>query len=151
MKWRLIDQMESFAPWRGLTGYKTISFEEYSLLKIFGRKGAFPEALLLEACVELARWLVAASSAFTQVGVLDTVEGFKLLAEAGRGGALHISVTVMARDEKSLQLDCRVQCVEKRVASGRITVALQPLAESFDKEWVAGLWRELQREEHAQA
>jgi len=41
MKWRLIDKLERYEPWRSVSGRKAVSFEEYSLLKPFGRKGDF--------------------------------------------------------------------------------------------------------------
>ncbi|MCY3024405.1 MAG: hypothetical protein NTW87_35980 [Planctomycetota bacterium] len=151
MKWRLIDRVDSFEPWRSIAGRKTISFEEYSLLKVFGRKGSFPESLVLESCVELARWLAAASSGFSQTAALAEVETFRFTAEADRSEVLRISARVVARERNLLRLECAVATSAGEVAAGRFTVELLPLGEHFDTEWVTGLWRELCGETHAQA
>ena len=151
MKWRLIDRIDRFEPWQHAAGAKTVSFEEYSLLKRLGRKGAFPESLVLDACVELARWLVAGSSDFAQVAALEQIEDFAFRTEAGRGDVLEISLTTLNRDETHLALKCAVAFAGREVASGKITVNLSPLSESFDREWLVGLWQELRRSAHAQA
>jgi hypothetical protein len=122
---------------------KAISLEEYSLLKPFGRKGDFPESLVLECCVESVRWLVAASSGFAQVSVLSEVHEFRIERVVGMGEILEIAATVKQRGENHVRVECRVKCSDKDAARGEITVALLPLNESFDREFVESIWREL--------
>ena len=144
MRWRFTDRVERFEPWRAIETRKAVSLEEYSLLERFGREGAFPESLVLECCVEAARWLVAASSGFDQAGVLEAVESFAFSGPAGMGDALEIKVALAGpAGQPPLQLDCRVTAAGRTVAAGRIAVGLVPLAEGFDRDWVGGLWREL--------
>ena len=156
MKWRFLDCIISFEPWAMIAARKAISLEEYSLLKPFGRKGDFPEGLILECCVEAVRWLVAASSGFAQVSVLSEIEGFRFTAKmpipatadkmptmVGMGDVLEIAATVKQRGENDASIECCVKCSDKDAARGEITVALLPLNESFDREFVESMWREL--------
>ena len=143
MRWRLVDKVTGFEPWGMIAARKTISFEEYSLLKVFGRKGSFPETLILEACVEASRWLVAASSEFAQTCALTEVETFSFAAEVGRGDILDVSLRVRAHESTTLRVECRAHCGSALVSEGIFTVKTQPLSESFDRDWVTGLWREI--------
>jgi 3-hydroxymyristoyl/3-hydroxydecanoyl-(acyl carrier protein) dehydratase len=139
----MVDRITRFEPWAAIEGRKAVSFEEYSLLKPFGRNGSFPESLLLECCVESARWLVTASSGFTQTSILSEVREFRIEREVGMGDSLEIVAHVQQRGEDDLRVECRVACSRGNVAYGDVIVALGPLNESFDREWVEGYWREL--------
>ncbi len=143
MHWRFIDRVDSFEPWKEIAGTKAISFEEVSLLKPFGRKGDFPEALVLECCVELVRWLVAASSGFSLASVISGIEGFHLDRTKGPGGVLTTTAEVERCGEDELLADCRVELMGSATAGGRIGFVLVPLEEGFDAEFVEGMWREL--------
>lgn len=143
MRWRFVDCILEIEPWTRIVGQKAVSFEEYSLLKRFGRKGVFPECLVLECCVELTRWLVAASSGFAKGSVLAEVEDFHFEREAGMGSLLDIAVTVEHRQGNDLSAQCRVTSGGERIAGGQICAALLPMDENFDPELVKGLWREL--------
>jgi 3-hydroxymyristoyl/3-hydroxydecanoyl-(acyl carrier protein) dehydratase len=143
MRWRFVDRVTSFEPWKRMIARKAISLEEYSLLKPFGRKGTFPESLMLESCVESVRWLVAASSGFTQVCILCEVSDFQFEREVGMGHVLEIAATVKQRAENDLNVACGVNCLGENVAHGEIGVVLAPLSESFDREIIETMWREL--------
>lgn len=143
MHWRFIDRVDSFEPWKAVAGTKAVSFEEASLLKPFGRKGDFPGALVLECCVELVRWLVAASSGFSLTSAVSRIDGFHLSRIGGPGGILTMTAEVERRGEDELLADCRVEFSDSASAGGRIAFVLVPLAESFDPGIVSAMWREL--------
>ena len=65
MRWQLTDKALFFSSWDALLMLKAGSLEEYSLLERWGEPGQAPAALLLESCIQSARWLVEASSSFT--------------------------------------------------------------------------------------
>jgi hypothetical protein len=65
LRWRFTDKALFFSPWKAILMLKAGSLEEYSLLDRWGEPGRAPPVLLLESCVQSARWLVEASSAFT--------------------------------------------------------------------------------------
>jgi len=143
VRWRFVDRVTDVEPWKRAIVRKAISLEEYSLLKPFGRKGEFPESLVLECCVEAVRWLVAASSEFTQTCVLGEVSEFRFQRIVGMGDRLEIAPTVRERGEKEMRIECRVMCSGTEAARGQISVVLSPLSESFDADWIKGNWREI--------
>ena len=65
MRWRFTDKVLAFTPWRSILSLKAGSLEEYGLLERWGEPGQAPAILLLESCLQAARWLVEASSDFS--------------------------------------------------------------------------------------
>ena len=143
MRWRLIDRIDSFEAWAAIAGTKAVSFEEISLLKPFGRKGDFPETLVLEGCVELMRWLVGASSGFTQSCILDRVEDFRCSRANGAGQVLSVSARVERRTEEEIDARCSVRREGDEIAAGRIGASLVPLEDRYDRATVSTIWAEL--------
>jgi len=143
VRWRFLDRIVRFEPWRAIVGRKAISLEEYSLPRPFGRMGSFPESLVLECCVEAARWLVAASSDFAQTSYLSEVREFRIERETRMGDALEVSASLTRRDGGQIEMECRVNCGDSLAARGTIVVDLMPLSEAFDGVFVQGMWREL--------
>jgi len=141
--WRLLDRIDRFEPGRAIAGTKAISLEEYVLLRPFGRTGRFPESLVLECCVELVRWFVAASSGFAQTSYLSEVREFRIERETNTGDVLGVSASLARRDEQTIEMQCRVDCGDNHVAHGTVAFDLMPLAEAFDRAFIEGMWREL--------
>ncbi|MHC4252488.1 MAG: hotdog family protein [Planctomycetota bacterium] len=147
MRWRHVDRIDSFEPWKSIRGTKVVSFEDASLHKHFGRRGQLPESLIIEGCVELTRWLVAASSDFKLVAAVSGIEALRFDSPAGLGAVMRMEVLVEDRAEKTLGVTCRVSEGEREIARGRIEAELSQLVGAFDPEVVIGTWREL----HGQA
>lgn len=143
MRWRLIDRIDEFERWTSICGRKTVSLEEYSLLEPLGRKGHFPESLVLESCVHLVRWLAAASSDFEQSCALLEVEPFVFEHETSPGNTLTVSATVLDRRNDRLEVECSVAIGSLRYAHGRIALSLLPLKEMDLVDNARTLWREL--------
>lgn len=143
MRWRFLDRIDQFDEWASIEGRKSISLEEYSLLKPLGRKGCFPESLIVESCVHLARWLVAASSGFERTGVLQAVDHFCFDREVGPGSVLTLSLSVADRQATGVRLDCRIVAGAHPVSRGTITLALLPLHECAVDVDMRALWQEL--------
>ena len=143
MRWRFVDKIESLQPWQAAAGRKAISFEEFSLYEPLGRKGVLPASLVLESCVHLVRWLVAASSEFASTCLLSEVERFALRREVGMGDSLAIAATVLAREPERLRVECRADCAGSAVAEGVLSVDVLPLAACASPRETRSLWREL--------
>ena len=143
MKWRFVDRIDQFEPWRSVSGRKSISLEEYSLLGPLGRKGCLPESLVVEVCVQLGRWLVAVSSCFEQSCILLGVDGFGFSHETMPGHVLSISAEVLTRSDCELEIGCVVFAGAERFAEGRLALSLVPLRELCVAEDVKTLWGEL--------
>ena len=130
MRWRFLDRIIAFEPWASLSGIKTVSFEEYSLMKPFGRKGAFPETFIMEACVASVQWLVMRSSGFEQTALLNEADNFSVSAMAGMGEVLHTQAVVEEKGAERLVVSCSVSLAKHELAAGTLTfnlVRLEPL------------------------
>lgn len=146
MRWRFTDRVLSFRPWEAISGVKAVSLEEYHLLKPLGRDGSFPESLVLEACVELGRWLASASSDFTRSAVPSEIEEFHFDEPAGIGSMLRIDVDADCPADGLLRLTCRVSDSGRPIARGHLLLRLIPLTEVQDARWVAAMWAQLRGE-----
>jgi len=143
VRWRLLDHVNDLVPWVRISGRKAVSLEEYLLLEPFGRQGFLPESLILACCVELARWLVAASSGFSLTATLSEVREFRVDEPAGIGQLLDLTGRARTRRRDELELECRVTSMAEPVAGGTITVAFMPTNECFDPTALETLWGEL--------
>ena len=143
MRWRLIDSIEDVDAWTSIRGRKTVSLEEYSLLEPLGRKGHFPESLVLECGVHLVRWLAAASSDFEQSCTLLEVGPFVFEHETSPGNTLTVSATVLEKQNDRLEVECRVAIGSQPYAHGRLALSLLPLKEMDLADNARTLWREL--------
>lgn len=143
MRWRFVDKISSFASWHSAVGRKAVSLEEYSLLDPFGRKGVLPDLLILETCVELARWLVLRSSGYAKTCILNHVDRFAFSGNVGMGDVLRIYASVADRNAESVTVNCRVSCEDRAVAEGTFAVSLFGLAGTLERETVEAMWKEL--------
>ncbi len=139
----MVDRVDAFEAWTSIAGIKTISFEEGQLLAWCGRADEYPLTLVVEGCVELASWLVARSSGFTQACLLDSVDDFHFERSPEVGDRLRLSVTVHSRSERAVSIACGVDDGRGRIAGGGLTLALTALAEYCDPESEAALWQEI--------
>jgi len=143
MRWRFVDRVDEFEPWARISGRKSVSLEEYSLLARLGREGVLPESLVVESCVHLARWLAAKSSDFEQTCLLAGIGSFTFEREIGMGDSLLMTLVVQDRSEERLKVHCEVS----NAAQGELLLSLIPLAETCDPENTATMWHEI----HGQA
>ncbi|MDR2208961.1 MAG: hypothetical protein LBE22_08335 [Azoarcus sp.] len=158
MRWRLVDKAISFTPWEAIAIIKAGSLEEYSLLERWGERGLAPASLLLESCVQAARWLVETSSSFSLTCDLQEV-GFWHAMEGLRPGERYwVFLRVVERGNESLTLSLR----QKRLlpgqgvpepdfrcdgeADGMFSVSLTHLAARYLPRDRECLWQEIRHE-----
>ena len=143
MKWRFVDRIEQFEPWRTIRCVKTVSFEEYSLLERWGRGGEFPASLMLEAAVEAGRWLTMVSSDFARAASLSEVQELRCVRPATRGDVLRTIATVRERSEACVGVAFAQEADDGVLMTGRLILNLSPLDEAFDGTSLRGLWSEI--------
>ena len=143
MRWRFLDKIETFTPWVALSGIKTVSFEEYSLMKPFGRKGEMPELFAIEACVASVQWLVMSSSEFEQTAQLVGVDNFALSGMAGMGDVLRTQITVQGKNAKGILAESTVQVSRTDLASGTLEFDLVPLEPLWPSANARKMWNSL--------
>lgn len=145
MKWRFIDRIDSWQPWQRLAGRKVVSLEEYCLGEPLGRRGVFPETLLLETAVEGCRWLVLASSEFVQSCSLAEVREFSVLQPVGMGAVLELTVALAPPPEAGyVTAVCELgTAAAGLVARGTLRLQLAAAAAHLATEDMRTLWQNL--------
>jgi 3-hydroxymyristoyl/3-hydroxydecanoyl-(acyl carrier protein) dehydratase len=143
MRWRLVDRIVAFEPWARIAGRKASTFEEISLLDRFGRPGEFPASLVLECAVQLAGWLVLASSGHRRAARLDDLQAVRFPGRVGAGGTIETEARVEARDADRLVLSWSSRCGGQPVCDGRMALSLAPTEDGSAPDRLAALWREL--------
>jgi 3-hydroxyacyl-[acyl-carrier-protein] dehydratase len=73
MRYLMVDRIERVEPDRFATGWKNVAMSEDYLEWHFPGRPILPGVLVLEACVQLAGWLEAASSGFQRWFLVDRV------------------------------------------------------------------------------
>jgi hypothetical protein len=103
MRWRFTDKVLAFVPWRAIVTLKAGSLEEYSLLERWGVPAEAPSALVLEACIQSGRWLVEASSAFSQTIEPLEIPCWRVMEGLRPGERLRVSLRVEERSEERIR------------------------------------------------
>lgn len=143
MRWRFADKIDRYTAWESIAGRKGISFEEYSLLDRFGRRGEAPGCLVLETCVHLARWLVLASSDWNKSCLLEAVDNFALLRATHPGDLLQVVVKVTERGDSRVRVASEVCSENIAVARGALDLALIEARDIHDLDELKILYQEL--------
>jgi hypothetical protein len=156
MRWLFTDKALYFEPWKCIMAVKAGSLEEYGLLERWGEPGQAPASLLLESCVQTARWLVEASSSFTQSCDVTAIDYWRSMEGLHPGERYCVLLRVLERHENRLALTANGLRVmpgaalpgaafrnEPGEADGTFSVSFTPLAARClpaDREC---LWREI--------
>ena len=135
MKLRLVDRILAVDD-ASIETEKAISFEEFSLLKPWGRKGAFPESLLLQVAVESAALLVVHRTGRTSIAVLQGVLSMRFEGETRLGDVLRCRVVAEASGRTVFEMDTK----RGRLASGELRLREVDLERCFDTEAFALTW-----------
>ena len=157
MRWRFTDKVLAFEPWHTIVTLKAGTLEEYGLLERWGNPGEAPAILALEACIQSARWLTEASSAFSQTIEPLEISHWQVMEGLRPGECLRVNLHVEERSAERIHF----RAWQARLAPGAdvsvppanddtpsaanllFSAALMPLAEyalPFGREC---LWREL--------
>jgi 3-hydroxymyristoyl/3-hydroxydecanoyl-(acyl carrier protein) dehydratase len=142
VKFRFVDKILSFSISGSIQTEKAISFEEFSLLKIWGRKGTFPETLIFQFAVESAALFIAGSNGFETFGVLDHIDEAHFLKTTRPGDVLLGSIDLISDPDPTYDFKFKISVVEKEIAHGRFGLSPVPLPEYFEKETYTLMWKD---------
>jgi hypothetical protein len=143
MRWHFVDRIDSYLEWKSLTACKAVSFEEFHLLEQQGRRGEFPESLLLETCIESLRWLIVRSSEFQLSAVLHSVDRFSVYTSARCGDVLSMTAIIDERHPDMVSASCTVICVRGNLAEGKISMETLPIDACYDRSLLQATWKDL--------
>ena len=144
MKLRMVDRIVDWAPWRDIRGVKAVSFEEYSLKQPLGEVPRLPETLLLASLFQLAGWLIALSSDFSQMGIVAAAREVRFASPVGPGQRVEMEVTVERRRNDGLLLSGTGRVGSREVASGAGWLVIPvPLTDFHDPDDLRTLYSEI--------
>ena len=103
MKFRFVDSITAWAPYKQITGIKTVSFEEYCLREAFGDEARLPETLLLESFLQLGNWLILLSSGFKTMGVAVRISEVRFRDFLLPGQRVQMSVNIVRQQDDGFE------------------------------------------------
>ena len=128
MKFRLLDRIMNCDATR-LAAVKAISFEEFDLLAPWGRRGVFPESLILQTAVEAAGVLLAIQSGFASFGVLSEIAEARFHRGTEPGDVLRIEVR--AEERCGGEFSFVIAIGDDLLADGRVRLVGLPLESCY--------------------
>lgn len=99
MRYLFVDRIEEIVPGEKARGFKNVAMSEDYLEWHFPGQPVVPGTLVLEAFVQLAGWLEAASSGFTRWFLLDHVTSARYFGAALPGDRIDLVVTSVPTDD----------------------------------------------------
>jgi 3-hydroxyacyl-[acyl-carrier-protein] dehydratase len=147
VRYLLVDRIERVEPGKAIVGCKVVAMSEDYLEHHFPGQPVVPGVLVLEAFVQLAGWLEAASSDFASWFLLDRVGTAKWYGPNGPGERIDLSLEVVpATDPARRAYRGEATVGGERRASVEFEGTTVPLDSLDDRTRVAGLYRALRGE-----
>jgi 3-hydroxyacyl-[acyl-carrier-protein] dehydratase len=146
MKFRFVDRITSWKPHESITGFKAVSFEEYSLKEVFGDEPRLPDMLLLESILQLGNWLILLSTDFQQMGSVIRIHEAQFHGALRPGGVVRMDVTMLRHHDDGFELTGEGRVDGQLVISGAGCLAA-PLAAAdyYNPEDLRVLFSEIHR------
>ena len=141
MKFRLIDRIIDIRHGERIKTRKAVSFEEYSLSKLWGRKGVLPESLIVQFAVESACHLIAFTTNFQKIGILKEIIIARFFEQTMPGDILFGTIDMSPVDQTRLLCDFKIQTEDKQLADGSFIAEPIPLHNCFHPDHYMLMWR----------
>jgi 3-hydroxyacyl-[acyl-carrier-protein] dehydratase len=147
VRYLLVDRIDRVEPGTAIAGRKVVAMSEDYLEHHFPGRPVVPGVLVLEALVQLAGWLEAASSGFSSWFLLDRVASARFYGPTGAGERLDLTLEVVpAADGARRAYRGEASVDGARRASVEFEGATVPLETLDDRARVEGLFRALRGE-----
>ena len=147
MRFLLVDRVGAYEPGKNIHGIKCAAMSEDYFEWHFPERPIVPGMLILEAFVQLAGWLEAASSDFEQWFLLEHVSSARYYDFAVPGDMIHLALERLENDEqgkRSYRAESRVG--DKRGATLEFSGRLVPLETLESRVAARGHFARLRRE-----
>lgn len=132
MRFILIDRICEIEKGTKASGIKNLAMSEDYFEHHFPFFPLMPGVLILEAMVELSRWLILYSSDFQTYGILQRVDRLKLREPAHPGDTLLVSVEWQGGNAEIPRFTGRVTLLGKPIAEAQFENRLIPVP---DGDW----------------
>jgi 3-hydroxyacyl-[acyl-carrier-protein] dehydratase len=99
MRFLLVDAIHSHQAGKSITGIKNVTMSEDFFTHHFPEAPVMPGLLLVEALVQLARWMIITESDFTTTALVAAIEQVKFRGFVAPGEQVSLHVEVLAADD----------------------------------------------------
>jgi 3-hydroxyacyl-[acyl-carrier-protein] dehydratase len=145
MRFLLVDAIESHEPGQAISGVKNVTMSEDFFTHHFPGVPVMPGLLLVEAMVQLARWMIIAESGYLTSGLLASIEQVKFREYVAPGEQVLLHLDVLASDDVGRHFRGTAQVGGKDRVIAAFALRDVPLGELDDpdaaRQAFAILWR----------
>ena len=127
MRFLLVDRIVEVEHGQRAVGIKNVTMSEDFFADHFPEQPIMPGALLAEALVQLADWIIREGSDFQQVGQAIAFEKLKFLRLAQPGDQLRLDVQLVSRDGCEANARGKVTCDGELIATATFTMEVRPI------------------------
>lgn len=124
MRFLLVDRIVEIESGKRARGIKNVAMSEDFLTHHFPDTPIMPGALIAEAAVQLATWVIREASGFRRSGLAVEFERARFQELVRPGDQLEIETELLAMDDETARFRATARCRGRRVASGRFVLAL---------------------------
>jgi 3-hydroxyacyl-[acyl-carrier-protein] dehydratase len=125
----LVDRIIEIERGRSARGIKNVSMTEDFLTHHFPGTPIMPGALIAEASIQLAEWLVREATDFKKSALPASLERASFFEIVRPGDQLELDIKVIEMTDEAASFSSLVSCRGKRVAKGKFKAVLVPTEE----------------------
>ncbi|MDJ0973230.1 MAG: 3-hydroxyacyl-ACP dehydratase FabZ family protein [Planctomycetota bacterium] len=148
MRFLLVDRIEEIQPGTSIRGFKNVAMSEDYLTWHFPEQPILPGVLILESFAQLAGWLEAKTSDFTQWVLLERVRSARYYHFCVPGDRLTLSLEQLESEDDGRRVyrgECSVD--GGRRATVEFEAVVVPMAELEERERAVRTYEALQGSE----
>lgn len=127
MRFLLVDRIVEIESGRRASGIKNVTMSEEFLAYHFPERPIMPGALITEALVQLADWIIREESDFQQMGLPLSFDRLKFRRFVRPGDQLMLEAEIKERGEEQVTVRGRALCEGQQMVTAAFTLALYPM------------------------
>lgn len=129
MRFLFVDRILELESGKCAVGIKNVTMTEDVFAHHFPDTPIMPGALIVEALVQLADWVVREASDFRQTGQASSLRRAKFRRMIKPGDQLRLEVEIVSRTADEVAVVGKAYCEERLAALAEFSLALHPLDE----------------------
>jgi len=127
MRFLWIDRIIELYPDQSAVGVKSVTMSEDFLAHHFPHRPIMPGVLIVESMVQLADWLIRASSEFKLIGLATDFDRIKFRVVIRPGDQMKVKVSLTSREGALANFKGEAYLGDKLAASANFTLTVEPI------------------------
>lgn len=145
MRFILIDRIIELHPDQSAIGVKNVTMSEDFLAHHFPHRPIMPGVLIVESMVQLADWLIRASSEFKLIGLATAFDRIKFRNVVRPGDQMKVKVSQTSRQGALASFKGEAYVGDKLAASANFTLIVESIDAYITSEEAQRLFRMMYR------